>query len=353
VTIVALVVALLGLGPVAFIATRCYGNGPAPADIAGPLAAYPGAARDESFTFLTLPEWLIVYSTEEYGVFIERNPPSGYPYFGAIGQYWRAFDAVCAITRREYPFQAGYQVMLGVIGASFTAENVVKGLYENTIGRFTEWVSSRTTPEDAWAARTAQEYGAFMHSVPWYAFPFAARLGALWRETPLWGPHVVRKWERRLALSLEYGAKAIYGWLIGVASQSAYGVEDLQVYALVEQAPEAIFSGDTIKRVQQVGPGSYVVLLPRYEAFTRATLGLLAQGVRFVSIAGNDELLLTAVAPRQMDRTLAPSRVVADLPILTDGQRSRLAVRTPLAALGETIATLRDRGATIEHLYDY
>ena len=37
-------------------------------------------------------------------------------------------------------------------------------------------VRSRDTPEDQWAAKTAQEYGAFIHTVPWYQFPFGARL---------------------------------------------------------------------------------------------------------------------------------------------------------------------------------
>jgi hypothetical protein len=341
------------LGPAAFIATQCYGNGPGGKAPTAALDAYPNAAREESFTFLTLPEWLIVYSTEEYARFIVRDAPSRYPYFRAIGQYWRAYDSICEITRREYPFQMGYQVMLGVIGASFTAENAAKGIYENTVGRLTEWLGTHDTPEDAWAARTAREYGAFMHTVPWYQFPFAARLSALWRETPLWGPHVVRKWERRLALSAEYGGKAAYGWLMGLASQSAYGAEDLQVYALVDQAPASVFAKPDIKNIAELGPGKYVVLLPRYEAFTKAALGLNDEGVRFISVAGNDEILLSAVAPRDMNPALEPARVVMSLPILIDLGKTRLAVRTPLAELNKVVATLRARGAAVEHLYDY
>jgi hypothetical protein len=51
------ILALLALivGPAAFIGTQCYGNGDPPAAAAGPLAEFPAAARDESFTFLTLP----------------------------------------------------------------------------------------------------------------------------------------------------------------------------------------------------------------------------------------------------------------------------------------------------------
>ena len=108
---------------------------------------------------------------------------------------------------------------------------------QETIGRLTEWMSSVDTPEDRWAARTAQEYGAFLHTVPWYQFPFASRLAALWTETPLWGPHLLRKWERRAVLSAEYLFKAGYGSLMGLASATAYAPEDLQVHAIVRNAP--------------------------------------------------------------------------------------------------------------------
>ncbi len=249
----------LVVGPAAFITTQCYGNGTSPAAAAGPLSEFPQAIREESFTFLTLPEWFIVYSADEYGRFIGREAPSGFPYLGSIVQYWTSYDAVCEITRPAYPFQTGYHVMLGIIGASFTAENVIKSGYENTVGRLTEWLSGRETPEDQWAAKTAQEYGAFIHTVPWYQFPFGARLASLWSETPMWGPQLVRKWERRAALTAEYAFKAGYGWLLGMASQSAYGAEDLIVYAHVENVPLAIFARDGIRSVKQLGPQSFVV----------------------------------------------------------------------------------------------
>lgn len=346
------VIALV-VGPAAFITTQCYGNGTSPAAAAGPLNEFPQAIREESFTFLTLPEWFIVYSADEYGRFIGREAPSGFPYLGSIVQYWTSYDAVCEITRPAYPFQTGYHVMLGIIGASFTAENVIKSGYENTVGRLTEWLSGRETPEDQWAAKTAQEYGAFIHTVPWYQFPFGARLASLWGETPMWGPQLVRKWERRAALTAEYAFKAGYGWLLGMASQSAYGAEDLIVYAHVENVPLAIFARDGITSVKQLGPQSFVVRMPRYEAFTAAALALDEAGVQFVNIAGNDDILVSALAPDSLAWTDGAARRVVTLPIQTEPGRVRLAIRTPLAALRETLATLRSGGATIEHLYDY
>jgi hypothetical protein len=351
--LLSLAVLALIIGPAAFIGTQCYGSGTPAAAAAGPLSDIPGAAREESFTFLTLPEWFIVYSAEEYARFIGREAPSAFPYLGSVRQYWTAYDAVCEITRPHYPFQTGYHLMLGVIGASFTAENVGKSVYENTIGRLTEWVSSRDTPEDQWAAKTALEYGAFLHTVPWYQFPFGARLGALWSDTPLWGPHLIRKWERRGVLTAEYAFKAGYGWVMGLATQSAYAPEELIVYAHVENAPIVIFTFEGIKSVKQLGPQAYVITMPRYEAFTKAALAMNDAGTRFVSIAGNDELLVSAIAPAAFTLPVGPASVVVTLPIQTEPGRVRLAVRTPLVALQETLAALRSGGATIEHLYDY
>ena len=94
----------------------------------------------------------------------------------------RVGAAVLAVLRRRlrrdqggYPFSTGNHLMLGIIGSSFSIEYALKGLYENTVGRATEWIAGHDTPEDAFARRTAAEYGTFMHTVPWYEFPFASR----------------------------------------------------------------------------------------------------------------------------------------------------------------------------------
>ena len=122
-------------------------------------------------------------------------------------------------TRPHYPFQTGYHVMLGIIGASFTAENVVKAVYENTVGRATEWLSSHDTPED----RLGRQDGAGVRRVHAHRAVVSSSRSA--RDWPrcgathrMWGPHPLRKWERRAALTAEYGFKAAYGWLMGLAS---------------------------------------------------------------------------------------------------------------------------------------
>ena len=272
----------------AFVGTRCFGGTLAAGHAPAP-SGVPGYLRAEAFTFLTLPEWYIVYSTDEYGQFIQRSPPSAFPYLAAIGQYWGAYGAACDATRGRYPFELGYHVMLSVIGVSLTAEYGIKALYENTIGRTTEWLVSTDTPEDVFAAGVAKEYGAFMHTTPWYRFPFRDRLGTLWADVPWTGPRAVRKWERRAALSLELGAKALYGWLMGLGSQAAYGAEDLTTFGRIVRVDAQALAAAGGRLVRSADPVP-VVALPRYEAFTPAALALLARGQRFQDIAGNDDV---------------------------------------------------------------
>ena len=311
-----------------------------------------GYRREEASTFLTLPEWYIVYNTEEYARFIGAERPSAFPYVGSIRQYWRYYGGACAATKGTYQFSWGNHVMLAVIGSSFTIEYIIKGLYENSIGRLAEW-AGRDTPEDAFAHKTAVEYGTFMHTVPWYEFPFYTKLKQLWSSTPLGGPRQVRKWERKLALTAEYGAKGIYGWIIGLASGATYGAEDLRIHAWVENASDDIFGDGVIKKVKQLGPRAYIVTIPRYEAFTTRTLTLISQGVRFVDIAGNDDILVTVLTPASVKLPADTGAVLIDETLLTDGSTRRAGLRVPVRTLHEAVSRLQQAGVRVEHIYDY
>ena len=112
--------------------------------------------------------------------------------------------------------------MLYTIGLSFAAEMGLKGLYELTIGRFTAWFRGpKRTPEDEFALAVAEDYAAFLRQTPWYEYPFGSKLAQFWIETPMAYGSAVRKLERRIALSLEYGGKAVYAKLIGLGAAAS------------------------------------------------------------------------------------------------------------------------------------
>lgn len=341
--------------PLVGVVVECKPFAAGPPAEAASSAITAGQTRPEDQTYLTLPEWYIVYSADEYAAFIAHNPPSRFPHFRAIAQYWRTYYDVCNITRDRYPFNSGYHLTLVVIGTSFTLENIVKGLYEGTLGRLTEWLSSDDlTEEDAYARQVAQAYGDFIHTVPWYEFPFNRKLNGLWNETDSWGTNALRKWERKAALSAEYGAKSLYGGLIKQGTQSAYAPEDLEIVVQVEDlTDEMLVQHPQIEIIEKIDDQPALITLPRYEAFTQLVPQLAAQGLRFVEITGNNEILITAIAPADWDYSLPEGEFLFAMPILTQPDLKRVAIKAPVKSLHTILTGLENSEANIEHIYDY
>lgn len=320
-----------------------------------PLAGISGYARPEDDTFLTYPEWYIVWSYQEKADFQQSHLPAEFPYYRAIAQYWHGYCCAYAVVRDRYPLNIGDHVMLVVIGTSFTVEYVLKGAYENTIGRLSEWSSGhQPTDEDAYAYRVAKEYAGFVHVRPFYEFRFSHSFLGLWRQTSLWGPHPLRKWERKVWLSLDYGAEAIYCGLIELASHASYGVESPDTYVWIENAPDTILSKyPRIRHVADLGPGSDIIVIPRYQEFTDTAVRLASDDVRFVEIAGNDEILLTVIGPREWKFYLPSGELLFSSEILTHPEWRRFALRVPVASLSSALNSLAGSGLKVEHVYDY
>lgn len=313
----------------------------------------PDYYRPESKTYLTLPEWYIVYSTDEYGAFLQNNRAGEFPHFKAVGQYWQSYVDACREIQGRYPFNGDSQFTLAFIGISFTAENMLKGAYEGTLGRFTEWVSSDTpTEEEVFAAQVAEEYGAFMHMTPWYFFPFKEKLQELW-QLSLWGPDPLRKWERKLALTMEYGGKVLYAGFTNLGAQATYGGADVEkVYAVTSGVTKPMLSPD-LEIVEQSGD-LQLARITRFEVFSAIVPAITADGAQLVEVAGNDEMLFTLIGSPDADYNFEHGTYLFDLPILTQPGLTRVAVKVPVADIGTFLQELKDRSdIKFEHMYDY
>jgi hypothetical protein len=312
-------------------------------------------ARAEESTYLGYPEWFIVWSYTEKADFQQQHPPSGFPFLKSIQQYWSGYCCVHGMTRAKYPFNFGEHQMLVVIGSSFSIEYLIRAAYENTLGRLTEWISSdEPVEEDIYSNRVAREYADFVHIRPFYEFSFWKRFRGLWSETNLWGKHPVRKLERRMFLSLDYSIESFYCWLIEKATHASYGVESADTYAWIEHASETIFAENSrIRKVKEVGSGAYIVVVPRYQEFTTVAGWLADHDVHFVEIAGNDEILVTAIAPRDWAYNLTAGEVAFSTGLATAPESRRVAISTPVSALHRVMNELMNRGIKIEHVYDY
>jgi hypothetical protein len=325
-----------------------------PAQTAG-IANY---LRDEVDTFYTYPEWYIVWSYQAKDDYQLRSLPSGYSYFGDIGQYWQAYSRVYAATRRIYPFATGEHVMLVVIGSSFTVEYALKGLYETTVGRLSEWTSHhQRVAEDDYAAKVAENYAAFVHVRPFYEFSFARALWGLWRDTPFRSDHLFRTLERRAWLSLDYAVESVYCELIELATHATYGFEDVNTAAWIEYPPEArttiLDSISSVKVVRELGATGAIVEIPRYQEFTLDSQRLIGLGAHFHQIAGNELIVISVIAPAAWSSTSPDVQTLLAQPILTDRETSRVVLLTKVSALDRTLPLLKQRGVEIEHLYDY
>jgi hypothetical protein len=312
----------------------------------------PGYSRPEDDAFLEWAEWYIVWSYQEKARWQQTHLPSGFPYFGAIGQYWSGYCSSWRVVRGKYPFNFADHLMLAVIGSSFTVEYGLKGAYEKTVGRLWEaFVGGAMTDEDRYAASVAANYGAFVADRPFYEFSFASALQGLWTRTSLIGPHWLRKLERKAWLSLDYGIEALYCELITLASHAVYGVEDDVTWVIVSDAgpnSRALAGIPNVKTVRAASPDTVMVRMPRYQRFTDAATVALGRGILFREIAGNTQIVVSAVVSATWSGDLKAGEVLFSSPILTNRALKRIAIRVPVSELQSVTAAL-----PIEHIYDY
>ena len=163
-----------------------------------PLVEERGYARRESDSYLSYPEWHIVYAYEDLAGVLRRGDESDFAYGRQIAGFWTNLCGLTRVVTARGPVGTDTKVMLYTIGWSFTAELAIKGAYETTVGHAFERLRGHAkTAEDEFAARDMQAYAEFLRQTPWYEYPFGWRLLAFWRSTPLRGDGLARKIERR------------------------------------------------------------------------------------------------------------------------------------------------------------
>ncbi len=338
---------------------RCNLQGQIPAPVTQPadrkavVAGIKDYARPEDDTYLSLPEWYIVWSYEEKADYQKDHLPSGFPYFGAVRQYWGNYCCLSRAIHGKYGFNWGEQIMLVVIGTSFSGEYILKGIYEKTVGRLSEWTSRyQPTEEDTYAAQVAREYADFVLLRPFYEFHFARHVKGLWTQSKFWGPHFLRKCERKAFLTFDYTVEAFYSWLIEKASHFGYGYEPDRTYIWVDNAdPSALSNLSQLKVVKQIGPRAFVLDAPRYHPFTNVAVLLARQNVSFVEIAGDSGITLSLLAPQVLADQQTAQRLFS-MPVLTRPGWQRVVVRCDVSSLTNCL-NQSGNAAMIEHIYDY
>lgn len=313
-----------------------------------------GYNRPEESTYLTFPEWHLVYISEDYANWIEYNAPSSFLYFSSMKQYWQGYCNVHIITKNRYGFNFENHLMLIVIGLSTTLEYSLKGFYENSIGRLTESTMIGTTDEDRFAYRYNYNYAKFLYELPWYRYSYTNELKSLWKETNYLDINMVRKYERKFILSTELILKAIYGTIIKEATKVVLGIADLYVYATIETNNINLLKNyPRIELIKKISDDNFIIKIPRYRQFTEIILELSEENITFRDISGNQIIFLTVIAPINWEYNLEEGSKAFDMKSLTNKDKKRIGISSPVNLLNKIILELKDQGIFIEHIYDY
>jgi hypothetical protein len=318
------------------------------------VVAAPADRRGEEQTFLTFPEWFLVFSPAEYAEFVKTHNPDEFCFWGHIGQLWSSYGQVIHQTRaRHEPTNWGYHVMIMVIGVSTTVEYAIRSAYEELVGRVSGALAGGRTAEDDYAAQVAQEYVDFIRVRPWYEFDFTTRLKHLWTQTSFSGPHFLRKAERRYALTTEYLVKAVYGKIIEKATHTAYEKPILTTSVVVSPWPACEQAPREVALISPAKETEAQVALPRYQDFMAPATALAKCGANFQEIAGNHGVILMSALGPLGQAPPADTEVMIRQPIITQPGKEREVLVIPVTKLAAVLRGLSGQGLTVEHIFDY
>ncbi len=355
---IAVLIALAVLAPMAYIEGSCRPAAAVAASTAAP-ASLPaieeaGYRRKEANTFFTFPEWYIVYSFEDFGRFLDSSSESQFGYLQHILGFWRSFCTINRAVPESGESRSEVKTMIYVIGVSYSVEYAIKGIYENTIGRLTEWIrGTARTPQDDYARKVLQDYAAFLYTIPWYKFPFDQKLGGLMAmSAPT--PSTVRSWERDLALGTEYFVKIGYAWMIQKALDATSDAEPRDIMLVVATLPQDVLTKEPrIKPLRSLTPQWQLIQTPRYKDFTEIVQGLLGQGIGIAEIAGNHQIFITVIAPKSATLDIKDTAELFSLDLDARPGFRRAGLKARIDRLVDIARELKAKGAGIEHFYDY
>ncbi len=307
----------------------------------------PEHHRSEARTLMTYPEWHIVHAYDDYAQVISTGDPHEFGYLSAIGGFWSSLCELSFASADHGGIDWETKRMVYVIGVSFTAELLAKAAYEETLGRLATLArGEQRAPLDELSAEQARAYAAFLQQVPWFKWDFDRDRAALLDQAT----DTLRDVERAAALGSEYKVKAAYARVIADAVAEV-GPDELSLRMVVSgldaEALQA-FDGVTVIGARSQG---VEIETPRYRVLTNLLMEMAGQGAEFVEIAGNDDIMFTALS-----QSKTAEDALHSFPRQGYGDNRHL-VMVKIADLAERLrqmqaATGPDR-LRLEHIHDY
>jgi hypothetical protein len=116
---------------------------------------------------------------------------------------------------------------------------------------------------------------------------------------------------------------------------------------------QLIASVKSIKIARDLGPTEAIIEVPRYQEFTTDVRTLVGHGARFSQFAGNELIVISAIAPSGSITPESSVQMLLKQPILMGQGRTRVVLLVRVSGLNEVLASLERQGLKVEHLYNY
>jgi hypothetical protein len=114
----------------------------------------------------------------------QQKSESSFDYPTSVFGFWRSLCVNTRAAETVGPVTLDQHVTDYIIGDSFSAEILIMGAYERSVGAATALARGARTAEDDFALKVADDYAAFLEQTPCYQYPFFPTVGRFWRETP-------------------------------------------------------------------------------------------------------------------------------------------------------------------------
>lgn len=312
-----------------------------------------GYFRDEAQSFLTVPEWYLVFNPKEYAEYLEAgNNPSGFPFYASIDEYWTLYDRSMKLVSHAYAENDEYNTMLDVIGVSITLEYTAKMLYENTVGRFFSWFANGTASDEEKVIIAAHRaYSDFIYDKAWYEFKFLPWVKKVWGVSNTAESNWFRKMERTLFFTVEFTFKAGYAKLIEWGAKASYEEPVTDIYLLISTADTLQNSPDL--RIMHEQSDRKIISITRWGMFTKTIAALADKNINIVEIGGNDEIVVSLLMDNEQSNPFKGNQLLYKSNIVSNKKIERHVYLLPVDRLLPFVKQAKAGDIEVEHIFDY
>lgn len=326
--------------PVAYVEFACNGR----TDRSSYTSLLPSEHQhQEGQSYMAYPQEHIINAYGEYAAVVSQGDPHNYGFFSAVKGFW---GSTCelkkkAVARGGFSSETKNQIYVG--GVAFTADMVLKGLYEGTIGRLVTMVRGNTrSPLDNLSAQQAAEYAEFIKTSPRSEWDFGGSSSALWALNS----RNTRDWERAVALNIENRMRQVTSGFMSAFMDESTPASGRRRMIVKDISPGAL---STLAGINVIGnrPEGIEIEVPNDQRLSAILRQMAAQNASFVEIAGNDDILATVIAPRS---TRLTSLRKFDRQGYND---TRHLVELKVWSLAERLREFDDQQILVERIYAY